>query len=339
MKRTRIELAQIADMHNLTQAAWRAAQGKRKRPEAVDFLASLYDRLDELRAEIVHERVVLEPPHVFRIRDPKPRVIHAPRFRERVLHHALMACVGPVLERSLIDDTFACRCGKGTVAAVHRAQQHVRRFDWYVKMDVRQYFASIDHDILKQLLRRRVQGAAVLRLISQLIDAHADQPECGLPIGALTSQHFANFYLNGIDRAVLSDSACRGYVRYMDDFIAWCDTRQQASRLASLATDFVGAHLSLELRDPIQINRSTHGVTFCGFRIHAGTIQLARSRRQRFLAGLDRWEKRYEKGLVSADKLQSAADALLGMTTPADAQGWLAAQMCRRSVGTEFSDW
>jgi len=339
VKRTRIELEQVADLHNLTSAAWRAARGKGKRPEVAAFMTSLLDRLHELRDEILEERLELQPPHVFHIRDPKPRVIRAPRFRERVLHHALMSLVGPVLERTLIDDTYACRCGKGTAAAVCRAQQHVRRFDWYVKMDVRQYFASVRHDIIKQLLRRRIRGDATLRLIDQLIDFHTDQPGRGLPIGALSSQNFANFYLNGLDRAILSDTGSRGYVRYMDDFLVWCDTRQHASRLASLATDFVQTQLSLELHEPIQMNRSSLGVTYCGFRIHAGTIQLARSRRQRFVSGLDCWEKRYRLGLVSVGELQSAVDALLGMTTPADAQGWLAAQMSRRRVGSESSDW
>ena len=119
----------------------------------------------------------------FEIRDPKLRAIFAPCFRERVLHHALMNLIGPVLDRALVDDSFACRAGKGTLAATVRVHEHVRRFPWYAKMDVRAYFASIRHSILMERVRRRIKGDDVLALLDRIVAAHGEGSGLGLPIG------------------------------------------------------------------------------------------------------------------------------------------------------------
>jgi len=216
MKRTRIELDEIASWHNLNLALERAARGKRYRPEVMAFLESADVNLATLQSQLLAGTVPLGNMTRFHIRDPKPRVIHAPCFQERILHHAIMAHVGPVLERALVDDTFACRTGKGTLAAVQRSQHHVRRFPWYAKLDIRQYFASVDHEILKGQLRRRLKPGPLLTLLDRIIDAHQDAPGKGLPIGALTSQVFANFYLTPLDRFLLETCKVAGMVRYMD---------------------------------------------------------------------------------------------------------------------------
>ena len=135
--RTKVTLAEIADWSNLVAAVERAQRGKRFSPEVLAFHAGMDSRLAEMREGILNGSVVVGECTRFHIRDPKPRIIHAPSFRERVLHHAIIGRLGPVLERSLVDDTFACRVGKGTLAAVRRTQQHVRRFPWYAKLDIR----------------------------------------------------------------------------------------------------------------------------------------------------------------------------------------------------------
>jgi hypothetical protein len=133
---------EIAAWPNLVWAAYRAARGKQFRPEVASFLAALDGNLKALRTGILDGTVPIGEFTEFRIRDPKPRVIRAPCFRERVLHHAIIACAGPILDRALIDDTFACRVGRGTLAAVRRCQQHIRRFPWYAKLDVRGYLPT-----------------------------------------------------------------------------------------------------------------------------------------------------------------------------------------------------
>jgi hypothetical protein len=231
MKRTAIRLKEIASWHNLTHAVERAARGKRYRPEVRAFLDHFDRNIATLQVQIFDGTVPLGIMTRFQIRDPKPRVIHAPCFRERVLHHAIIAYVGPVLERALVDDTFACRTGKGTLAAVRRCQQHVRRFPWYAKLDVRKYFASVDHEILKQQLCRRFKPRELLELLDRIIDAYSEAPGRGIPIGALTSQVFANFYLNPLDRFLLESCRVAGMVAiWMMSFVGI--TRKSGLRIS-----------------------------------------------------------------------------------------------------------
>ena len=176
MKRSRVSLLDVADWDNLAQAAHRAGTGKRHRPEVRKFFQELNPNLSRLRQGILSNTVEVGRSTVFHIRDPKPRTIHAPCFFERVLHHALMNHVSPVLDRTMIADTFACRTGKGSLAAIQRCQHHVRRFAWYTKQDVRQYFASINHDVLLMMLDRRFRSRGVLGLLQRIIQSHQDSP-------------------------------------------------------------------------------------------------------------------------------------------------------------------
>jgi RNA-directed DNA polymerase len=181
MKRSSVDLDAVADWHNLASAFRRAALGKRERPEVQWFAADLDAELASLRRDILAGTVQVGRTRRFCIRDPKPRIIHAPCFRERVLHHALMAHVGPVLDRALVDDTFACRTGKGALAAVQRAQYHARRWLWWAKIDIRAYFASINHAILEGLLARKLKDPGLLALIARIIDAHQAPPARDCP--------------------------------------------------------------------------------------------------------------------------------------------------------------
>lgn len=223
MQRSRVGLAAIADWHNLAAAFQRAARGKGERDEVRRFRADLNGELARLRESLLDGSVEVGQMRSFHTRDPKPRIIHAPRFRERVLHHAVMAHVGSVLDRALVDDTYACRAGKGALAAVLRAQHHLRRWPWYAQIDIRSYFASIDHAILLTLLERRFKDRGLLALLARIVESHRAEPGRGLPIGALTSQHFANDYLAGLDRLLLEGCRVRGLVRYMDDLVWWGD--------------------------------------------------------------------------------------------------------------------
>jgi len=218
MKRSGVSLDAVADWHNLSAAFHRAALGKGHRTEVIQFKKDLPNRLANLRKDILAGTVTVGQMRCFHIRDPKPRIIHAPCFPERVLHHALMASVGPVLDRGLVADTYACRTGKGALAAVRRAQHHLQRWPWYAKIDIRSYFANIDHAILGELLARRFKDQPLLALMARIINAHHAAPGKGLPIGALTSQQFANYYLSGLDRLLLEACRVRGFVRYMDFF-------------------------------------------------------------------------------------------------------------------------
>jgi hypothetical protein len=337
VKRTRIGLADVADLDNLAEATFRAARGKRHRAEVGAFLSRLDQNLEGLRREILDGSIRVGQGRHFRIRDPKPRQIYAPCFRERVLHHAVMRPIGPVLDRGLVDDAYACRTGKGTFAAVQRAQQHARRFPWYVKMDIRAYFASIDHAILEQRLRSRFKGEEVLGLIHRIVAAHQDAPDKGLPIGSLTSQVFANDYLDPLDRFLLETRRVAGLVRYVDDFVFWTCKRAEAVRTTQEIQAFLARELLLTAKEPVQINRSERGVTICGFRVRPGTIRLSQRRRRRYLDARRHCEQDYLAGRIDAGELQRAYDAAHAITAHADARAWRRARAASWP-GTEWYD-
>lgn len=337
MKRSAVTLADVADGHNLAAAFWQASRGKAARADVAAFRADLERELASLRRDILDGTVRLGETRAFRIHDPKPRLIHAPAFRERVLHHALMAHVGPVLDRALVFDTYACRLAKGALAAVQRCQQHSRRFPWYAKIDIRGYFASIDHATLLGLLRRRFKDRPLLGLMARVIDAYHDQPGKGLPIGALTSQHFANYYLSGLDRLLLEGCRVGGMVRYMDDVVWWADSREAVREALQVASAFVRNKLLLEIKAPAGIGRSAGGLSFCGFRVLPGALLLSRRRRRRYAECRRKWERAFAAGESDATTLQAGYGSALAITAHSDAASWRREQLQRHSLAAEIA--
>jgi len=327
MRRSRATLADVADLDNLSRAFWLAARGKRERPEVLAFAADLDRHLQGLARTILDGTVLVGDMRTFAVRDPKPRIIHAPCFRERVLHHALMTHVGPALDRGLIADTYACRLGKGSLAAVLRVQQHLRRHPWHLKLDVRAYFANVDHDVLRAALRRKLRDPGLLTLCDRIIAAHATSPGKGLPIGALTSQHFANYYLAPLDRHIQEQAPAM--VRYMDDIIVACESSAHARALQRAIEAFAHDLLGLVLK-PAQVQRSTRGVSFLGFRVLPWNLRLAPRRRRRYAAARRRLERSYLAGHLSAADLQARIDAALAITAHADALAWRLVELRRR---------
>jgi len=228
----------IPDYDNLLGAFHAAARGKHRGDEVRKFRDSLDENIRDLRSDLLSERVALGDYHYFTIYDPKERRICAASFRERVIHHAVMNVVGRHLERPLIDGTFACRQGKGQHRAALAARQFAARFPFFLKMDIRKYYDTIDHVRVADQLRRIFKDAALLRFFDRLLRTYHTQPGRGLPIGNLTSQYLANLYLSPLDHFVNRQLCCSSYVRYMDDIVLW-GTRQQVRTWRRAATDFL----------------------------------------------------------------------------------------------------
>jgi RNA-directed DNA polymerase len=335
VKRSPVSLSDVADWVNLSAAFHRAARGKRTRGDVMAFAANLESELALLREQTLAGAVNVGEFQSFRIRDPKPRLIQAPAFRERVLHHALMAHIGPVIDRTLVFDCYACRDGKGPVAAVKRAQAHARRFSWFCQIDVRSYFASIDHEVLMRALRRRFKNRGLLALMERIVTSAPAAPGRGLPIGALTSQYCANLYLNGLDRLILEQAGARGYVRYMDDLVWWGPSRFAVREILAKARSYAEAELKLEVKTPVRVGQSAHGLCFCGYRILPDRLLLTRRRKQRYAACRRRGELAYARSLISARELQSHYASAYGMTAHADAAVWRREQLARSGLVLE----
>jgi RNA-directed DNA polymerase len=329
MRRVRVDLAEIAAIPSLAEATARAARGKRDRPEVRAFLDRLEESLDTLAQSILHGTAPRGEYRRFRIMDPKPRTIHAACFQDRVLHHAVMLHAGPVLERAMTDGSFACRPGKGALAAVQAVQSRLQRFPWYVKIDVSGYFEHIDHAILLQLLAQRFKGADFLDLLGRIVAGYESAPGKGLPIGSLTSQYFANDYLDGLDRLLLERLGARAQVRYMDDVLWWCDGREQARATLAAVGDWLDRERLLQIKDPPQINRSCHGVSFCGYRVQRGALLLNRRRRQRYQARRAHWEDAWRAGEIDSTGLQRGYDAVRAIAIHADSRTWRCNELAR----------
>ncbi len=329
MRRTRIDPAVVADYDNLAYAALKAARGKRTQPEVKGFFDRLDDHLASLANVIRVGDIPLGGYRRFQVYDPKPRLIHAPTFPDRVVHHALMNLMGSTFERTEVNSSFACRPGKGVLAAVHAAQRAIRRYPWYVKIDIQGYFDHIDHELLLDLLAQRFKGQGGLALLRRIVDSYHTLPDKGLPIGTLTSQHFANFYLDGLDRFLLEALRAKAHVRYMDDILWWCESKEQAKAQLDAVRVFAKEHRALTVKHNPQINRSARGVTFCGFRILPGALRLSRRRRECYHRGRAKWESAWLRGQISELDLQRAYAAVHSTVAHGDTLGWRCEQLRR----------
>jgi len=310
-----------------------AAAGRRARPAVEEFLQHAPQRLGQLSEALFNECWRPSQMSEFVIYDPKRRVIHAPPFPDRIVHHALILQVGEHLDRMQIDDSFACRTGKGPVMAVQRAQHFSRRFPWYLKMDIAAYFHSISHRFLYEFLERRIADSGVLRLFSRILLGFQASPGKGLPIGALTSQHLANLYLAAFDRWMTRHVACRGYVRYMDDMVVWSCSREHAKALLLAAGEMLSGLWDLQLKGESQINRSAAGLPFCGYRIYPGIIRLTRRKKLIYRRIVRHWEEQYRQGRITTGQLQAGVASAMAAVQAADSVEWRRGETRRSLLG------
>jgi RNA-directed DNA polymerase len=266
MKRLAITLQDIAERSNLLLAVHKAAHGKQHRPAVAQFVAALDANLNHLAQSILQGTAPQGQSHSFVINDPKRRTITAACFADRVLHHAILNLAEPRFEAMLVPSTYACRPGKGVHQAVRAVQRNLQRFAWVVQVDVAGYFPSICHARLNALLATRFKGEEFLALLARVVatgncigngsgsDKGNDSPgvgagtRTGLPIGALTSQHYANAYLDVADRFLLAHTGVRAHVRYMDDMLWFCDSRADAVQTLAELTAFLWEQRGLRLK-------------------------------------------------------------------------------------------
>ncbi len=324
MKRVAITLQEIAARPNLLLAVHKAARGKQFRAPVAQWLSALEPNLATLTTSILDGTAPQGTQRRFTIFEPKRREISAACFADRVLHHAILNLAEPRFERMLVPSTFACRIGLGVHAAMQAVQRNLRRFEWCVQVDVQGYFAAIDHAVLKALLARRFKGAGLLALLGRIIDAGdgagsasrvvaTDLPTGlakGLPIGALTSQHFANAYLDAADRWLLARSEVRAHVRYMDDIVWWCDSAEAAAHSLLHCRQWLADELKLTLKQNARISRSECGLAFCGFRIRPGIVLPSSRKQMRYRQGARRLIGADAADMASAAQLQQAHDVL-----------------------------
>jgi hypothetical protein len=321
MKRHGHLFERMAAFDTLLLAAHRAMRGKRDRLSVAQFEFYLEPELLRLQDELWSGNYRMRPYRTFRIYEPKLRQICAADFRDRVVQHAICHVLDPIIERGLIHDTYACRRGKGTHAAVRRAQQFARRFPYVLTCDIRAYFPSIDHAILKALLRHKLKDKRLLALLDHIIEHPLPDalPGKGLPIGNLTSQYFANVYLGELDH-FLKDRLCvKGYVRYMDDVLVFAADKAVLHELHATLRTFVRERLCLGLKARAsRVLPVSQGIPFLGFRIFPAMLRVQRNRWAQFRHKVRKREWQYAQGVIDEAELAQCVASMIGHVVHAD---------------------
>jgi hypothetical protein len=327
MKRAGNLWPSIVERGNLVRAFHQAARGKRRKLEVRRFEKNLDENLERLRQELMDRTFETGRFSVFKVFDPKERTIHAARFPERVFHHALMNLCEPVLERQAVFHSYACRKRKGRMKAIAAAQKAARKHAWHLKLDIRKYFESIPQERLIARLHRVFKDKEVLYWLEKIIrrrgretaeeeDRILTNAPTGLPIGSLTSQHLANFYLGPLDRFCQAHPAVNAYARYMDDFVCWGDDKAAMISLGWEIQHFVEDELDLMLKHPPCPQRTARGMDFLGYRIFPSHTELNRRSKVRYWRRLRLLQSLHEACMISARALQERLTALTAFVLP-----------------------
>jgi RNA-directed DNA polymerase len=318
MKRIGNLIELIADPDNLRLAYWKAAKGKRYSGAVQVYARDLEENLADLRRQILAAEVQVGQYHFFKIYDPKERQICAASFGEQVLHHALMNICHPFFEGKQIFDSYACRKGKGTYAALDRAQVYHRQYAWCLKLDVRKYFDSISHNALERQMARLFKDWRLLRIFSAIIRSYEASPGCGVPIGNLCSQYFANHYLSGLDHFVKRTLKIKAYVRYMDDMLLWSDEKSVLFSAESAISLYCQQVLDVGLK-PMVLGRVENGLPFLGYRLFPYHVRLNQRSKRRFLKKMTLVHDNYQTLTWSASRCQRQCLPLIAFTKYANA--------------------
>ena len=263
---------EIISVENLL-AAWREfLNGKCNKPDVQEFSLRLMDYIFALHRDLVNHVYRHGGYVTFKVADPKPRNIHKACVRDRLLHHAIYRVLYPHFDRKFIADSFSCRGNKGTHKALNRFRVFIRKTTknntkqcWILKCDIKKFFANIDHKILLRILKKNV-NENTLWLCERVIESFHTIPDKGLPLGNLTSQLFANVYLNELDQFIKHGSKERYYIRYADDFIVFSDNKGRLIEIIHLIRDFLENALKLSFhKDKLFIQTVGSGVDFLGW--------------------------------------------------------------------------
>lgn len=331
---------QITDFDNLHQAWRKARRGKRYKSAAATFERHLDEEITLLAHELTEESWQPGGFRSFTVHEPKRRKISAAPFRDRVVHHALVNVIEPLYERKFIYDSYANRKGKGTHAALDRCTHYMRRYKYVLQCDVQQFFPAVDHQILKDILVKTIACQSTLNLCSKIVDSgvgvlsaeyemrwfpdddlFAVERPRGLPIGNLTSQFWANVYMNELDQFVKHTLRCGGYVRYVDDFLLFADDKATLHEWQIAIIAFLR-----ELRLTIHKNRAqpksvSHGIPFLGFTIYPDHRRLKRSKGITYRRHLKTLWRHYQTGEITREQGRVSVMAWLGHVQHGDTWG------------------
>ncbi len=266
----------IISLENLFLAWDEFLIGKKSKPDVLLFEQYLSDNIISLNEDLASQKYCHGEYESFFVNDPKRRHIHKANVRDRLLHHAIYRKLYPFFDKTFIPDSYSCRIDKGTHRAIRRfhclsnkVSQNNHRTCWVLKCDIRKFFASIDHEILLDILKNHIPDKNIVLLLKNIIDSYHSDLTCGagLPLGNLTSQLFANVYMNVFDQWIKHCLKAKYYIRYADDFVILSDDKKWLESIVPLIKNFLLVHLKLDLHpDKLFIKTISSGVDFLGWK-------------------------------------------------------------------------
>ncbi len=335
-KRLKHIYPQIMDFQNLLISARKAQKGKRYRESTLAFNFDLEHNLLHLQDELKNKTYEPGPYKDFIIADSKKRLISAAPYSDRVLHHAIINIIEPPLDKAFIFDSYACRKGKGTHKALFRFREFFKRYKYVLKCDIRKYFQSMDHEILMEKLERKIGDNDALWLLGKIIasrDFNKIAPTFyypgddlmtsalrrrGIPVGNLTSQFFANAYLDGFDHWLKEDLQVGQYLRYVDD---WCvfanDKTKLNDTLAAMKEYLAGLRLSLH-PGKSRIYTAKEGVEFLGFRHLPDRVRVRKENTKRFKARMKKLQQEYAERKIPLQRVRQSIGSWIAHASYAD---------------------
>lgn len=337
MKKIKGLFPAIYDFENLYHAYKAAIKGKRYRADVMRFTDRLEDNLIILQNELIWGTYDVGRYNIFYVYEPKKRLIMSLLFKDRVAQQAIYRQLNPLIEKRFISDSYACRVKKGTHKAIDRLQYWMRQTErkpkkyYYLKLDVSKYFYRIDHDILKQILRNMIDDDQLLGLLAKIIDCEDTKfglpmgadigdvafdemlSDVGLPIGNLTSQMFANLYLNELDQFCKHRLHLHYYIRYMDDIIILHHDKKVLERIKRTIADFLGDKLNLQLNRKTCIRPTSMGIEFVGFRVWSTHRKLRRKTAKKLRKRLQYLFHAYKVGEIDKETLERSVASYRGI--------------------------
>lgn len=319
---------QIISMNNLNLAWRKARKGKTRKKYVIEFEKDLIKNLLELQEEMINQTYSPEPLKTFILRDPKTRRISKSAFRDRIVHHAIVNIIEPIFDKTFISDSCANRKGKGNLFALERFYKFLKKISgngkiagnrfndsnfvcgYCLKADIKHYFQEVNHEILLNIIRKKVGDEKILWLIKKIlsnseIGRGAKQLEIrnfikGMPLGNLTSQFFANVYLNELDKFVKHKLKAKYYIRYVDDFVILRPSRLQLEKWSEEINKFLIDKLKIELHpQKSRVIPISKGIDFVGFR----NFYYFRLLRKRNIKNMFSKVKKYKNREMGKEKL------------------------------------
>ena len=334
MKRYSGIYEQIYDYENLYEAYLSARRNKTQRSEVLAFTRNLEENLIELQNELIWHTYHVGRYRELYVTDPKKRLIMALPFRDRVIQWAIYRQINYLLDKRYIPTSYACRIGGGTQRAVHQFQQYIRHTPgevYVLKLDVSKYFYRIDHGVLLGILHRIFKDHELLELLRRIIDDEQGgglfgidietgerEAGVGMPIGNLTSQMFANLYLNEADQFAKHELRARKYIRYMDDMVIVSNDKAYLRDCWQAMDDFLAGHLKLRLNRKSTILKASNGIDLCGHRVWRDHIKLRKKAALKAKYRL-RWLKgAYASGEVDLQTVTASLTSYFGLLSHCD---------------------